>query len=149
MTKTVERKTDILLERLDQITNIETLKAYINDLDQQEIHIRACDFLNHMLSTSPLSRSDLIKNAEIDRTYGYQILQGKRIPGRNKLIALCLVMQLTLKQTQYALTINGNNILYAKHKRDAIIIFSINRKLSVIQTNDLLFESGVETLQSN
>jgi hypothetical protein len=37
--------------------------------------------------------------------------------------------------------------LYVKNKRDAIIIFALNKKLSMIELNELLFEEGCEILE--
>lgn len=88
----------------------------------------------------------MIQNAQIQRNYGYQILNGSKNPGRNKVIALSLALHFSLDETQRALTLSGENILYSKNKRDSILIFSIQKRLSVQQTNELLFEMNEATL---
>lgn len=86
--------------------------------------------------------AELIERAHLQRNYGYQILNGTKRPGRDKVIALCLALHLSFEETQRALTISKEGILYPKNLRDSVLIFSIHQKLSVMDTNALLDERG-------
>lgn len=55
-------------------------------------------------------------------------------------------MGLNLEETQRALSIAKEGKLYSKDKRDSILIYSINKKQTVLDTNNLLFEMGEELL---
>ncbi|MCH5348333.1 MAG: hypothetical protein J1E40_03345 [Oscillospiraceae bacterium] len=65
----------------------------------------------------------------MERSYGYQLLNGKRIPTRVQLIKLSFLLKLTLAETQKLLKIAEKEILYAKNMTDAKIIYSIEHKL--------------------
>lgn len=67
-----------------------------------------------------------------------QILNGTKTPGRDKVIALCLSLSLSLEDTQRALMLADAGALYIRRKRDSILIFSLQKGLSVMDTNILL-----------
>ena len=64
------------------------------------------------------------------------------MPSRNKLIAIAFGMHLSVDETQAMLKLSGYRKLYAKDARDAILLFSLNQKMNVEETNDLLYEYG-------
>lgn len=136
-----DKKTSELLNTLNSIDNYKSLKTYISkDLDVKELTIS--EYLVNLCNKKGISKSTLIANADIDRTYGYQILNGSKNPSRNNIVKLCLSLQLTLDETDRALTIAKEGKLYPKVIRDTFLIFAINNKLSVLDTNILLEENG-------
>ena len=141
----IDKKTSELLNTLNSIDNYKNLKTYISkDLDVKELTIS--EYLVNLCNKNNISKSTLIANADIDRTYGYQILNGSKNPSRNNIIKLCLSLQLTLDETDRALTIAKEGRLYPKVIRDTFLIFAINNKLSVLDTNILLEENGQDIL---
>lgn len=140
-----DKKTSELLSILNSIDNYKSLKNYIsNDLNARELTIS--EYLLNLCIEKNISKSTLILNADIDRTYGYQILNGSKNPSRNNIIKLCLALKLTLEEADRALTIAKEGKLYPKVIRDTFLIFAINNKLSVLDTNILLEENGQDTL---
>ncbi|WP_416906597.1 helix-turn-helix domain-containing protein [Paraclostridium sordellii] len=99
-----------------------------------------------MCKEKGISKSDLIKNAEIDRTYGYQILNGTKKPSRDKLLKLCISASLDIQESNKALKLGNVGQLYPKNPRDSIIIFGINKKLNLFQIDELLFNRNFDTL---
>lgn len=104
------------------------------------------DALCELVDKKGLSKSAVLKKAEINDIYGYQIFSGKRRPSRDKLIELCIGMELSLDEVQSLLKGSGFPALYPKFKRDSIIINCICEKKSVVETNDLLFDYGENLL---
>jgi hypothetical protein len=45
------------------------------------------------------------------------------------------------------LTIAGLGILYPKNKRDAIIMFAVNKGIGIMDTNELLYGMGADILE--
>lgn len=84
--------------------------------------------------------------SQIQRNYGYQILNGTKTPGRDKVIALCLSLSLSLEDTQRALMLANAGSLYARRKRDSILIFSLQKGLSVMDANILLTDFSEKPL---
>ena len=87
------------------------------------------------------------KKSGIDRTYIYQIMDGSKNPGRDKIIAIAIACEMTLAECQRALEISQEGILYAKSRRDSLIIYAINKKLTIMELNALLEEHGLPVLK--
>ena len=84
--------------------------------------------------------------ANLNETYGYQIFTGQRKPARDKVLRIAFAMALTLRETNRALTAAGASRLYAKDRRDAIIIFCLDRGCSLQKVNEELYRFGEETV---
>lgn len=140
-----EKPTDDLLKILKSANKKNDLKSYISsNLDES---LSLDEYLENKLADKGISKSQAIKNSNLDRTYGYEIFKGQKIIGREKLIAICIGIGLNLTETQRVLTIGKQKILYAKDARDSIIIFSINNNYSIMETNELLFEENFEPIK--
>jgi len=108
-------------------------------LEKQEfININISEYLNMLIEEKELVKSEVIKSSCLDRVYAYQILNGTRTPSRDKLIQFAFGMKLTLDETQTLLKYNGMAPLYAKNRRDSIILFAINERATVIELNIML-----------
>ena len=85
------------------------------------------------------STAELIRKSGIERTYVYQILNGrKRNPSKDKILRLCLAAGCTLNETIRALEIADTPGLYARNKRDMILVYAIQNGLSADDANLLL-----------
>lgn len=104
------------------------------------------DYINEILLEKDLEKSDIIRDAQIPRTYAYQIFQGSKQAGRDKILQLAIAMKLNLEETNRLLTVAHHNHLYAKQQQDAILIFGISKQYSLIQINELLDEFHHELL---
>ena len=60
------------------------------------------------------------------------------MPGRNIILRICLCMSATLTETNQLLRLAHQGPLYAKVRRDAAIIFAIEKRFTMQQTNDFL-----------
>jgi hypothetical protein len=135
-----QKTTDELLHLLSSIDTEEELKEYTGHLNDMFCYHSFAEYLNDKILENGMSAASIIRDAQIQRTYGYQILNGTKNPGRDKVIAFSLALHLSLDDTQRALVLSGESILYSKDRRDSILIFSVQRKLSVQQANELLFD---------
>lgn len=134
------KNTNELMKLLSSTKNVTELKQYTDFLSGSELPITFPEYLNTQMASHHLAASELIREAHLQRNYGYQILDGKRNPSRDKVIALCLALHLNITDTQRALNISQNGQLYSKSRRDSILIFAIEKNLSVMDANELLFE---------
>lgn len=141
-----EKTTDELNHILKSCTTLSHLEAALTELPEKERLTLKC-YLEELLETKGLNKADVIREANIARTYGYQIFQGERLASRDKLIALSAAMHLTLQECNRLLTIAKAGILYSKNRRDAILIFGLERELSLIDINELLHEMGEDVLE--
>lgn len=51
------------------------------------------DYINEILLEKDLEKSDIIRDAQIPRTYAYQIFQGSKQAGRDKILQLAIAMK--------------------------------------------------------
>lgn len=126
----------------------EQLKHASRDqLDQliSNIHSRTfTEELEHLMNEKKMNKSSLLSKTLLDKNYGYQILQGTRQPSKDKVIQLCLALSCNLEDTNRLLILSNNPILYSKNKKDALFIFALSNKLTVMETNELIYSNGYE-----
>lgn len=91
-----------------------------------QLHI----LLNEYLAIKGITKAGVIRRLNIDRNYGYQVFNGKRIPTRNLLIRLALMFELDIEQTDYLLKIAGKPMLYVRNVVDARIFYAIKHRMS-------------------
>ncbi|MDE7360523.1 MAG: helix-turn-helix domain-containing protein [Oscillospiraceae bacterium] len=138
-----ERSTDELLNEIKQTHEIEKfIKNNSGEFTDKPLH----EMLNEIIADRKLKKSEVIKGSGLNRVYAYQILSGKKMPSRDKLIAFCFGLQLDVDETNSLLKSAGLPVLYARNKRDSIIIYAINSGKSVFITNNLLFENKFDIL---
>ncbi len=117
--------------------------------DAHEItHRSLSDYLGELLECKGLKRSQVVRDAGLNETFGYQIFKGQRNPSRDKVLCLALAMGCSLVETGRLLKAAGANELYCKDRRDAIIIFGIDRGLGLQEIDGELYRFGEKTLGS-
>lgn len=104
------------------------------------------EYLQALLDEKDLRRIDVIRGADLNETFGYQIFMGQRKPSRNKILQIALAMGLTLKEANRLLQAGEVNTLYCKDRRDAIILFCIEKGYSLHKTNEELYRFGEDTI---
>ncbi|SCW53846.1 Helix-turn-helix [Ruminococcaceae bacterium YRB3002] len=95
-------------------------------------------YINNILLERDWSIADLQRRSCIARTYMYQIMDGTRNPGRDKVILIALALEIDVTETMRLLKLTSNPVLYPKNRRDAILIYALNNKLTVADCNRLL-----------
>ena len=130
-------------ELLNELLDAPSIDGYIKEHDFAAPSLS--EYLKQLLEEKGLERSRVVRMADLNETFGYQIFTGARHPSRNKL-QLAFAMALTLKEANRALTAAGANVLNCKNRRDAIIIFCIDRGCSLQKVNEELYRFGEETV---
>ena len=104
------------------------------------------ELLNAFLEEKGLARADVIRAAALNETFGYQIFMGQRNPSRNKVLQIAFAMRLNLRETNCILRAAGASDLYCKNRRDAIIIFCLDKGYRLQKTNEELYRFDEETI---
>ena len=138
-----EPLTEELLERL---LSSATPEAYLADAHLTDDDLPT--YLRRMLDDRGMARAEAIRRSGVNTTFGYQIFQGTRRPGRDHAIMLALGIGCDLRQTQRLLRLAGVSELWCKNRRDAIIIFCVEHGYSRTETDDELWRLGERTLLS-
>lgn len=104
------------------------------------------DYLQQLLDEKGLERVSVVRKAGLNETFGYQIFMGSRNASRNKVLQLAFAMDLSLKEANRLLQAAGVNELYCKDRRDAIIIFCLDRGYTLQKTDEELYRFGEDTV---
>lgn len=133
-------KNTLTSEILELLNKAEDIELFTKEHTDCFGDLTLAGYLEHLMETKGLKKSQVIKASGLNESFAYQIFAGYKNPSRDKLLSLAIGMQLTLTECQRFLKLAGVSELYAKNRRDAIIIFGLNKGLSIFQINDILFD---------
>lgn len=105
-------------------------------------------YMDELLAGKGLKRQEVLLRADLPQKYGYKLLTGEsHTTDRDKLLRICLALELNLKQTQRALRLYGMSELYPKNARDVLLIAAIGRRQwDIHELSRELMEAGLEPL---
>ena len=133
---TNEANTDELMKILKDADNTQVLESYLTDINGVRTDFKTV--INNILLERDISIADLQRKSCVARTYIYQIMDGTRNPGRDKAISIAIALEVSVDDANRLLKLSNNSILYPKNRRDAIVIYCLNNKMSVSDCNRLL-----------
>lgn len=140
----MKKSTDELLKTLKRTTSISSyLSQEQENFKTFPLHL----YLEKIFTEKNISPSQCIHHSGLDRTYCYQIFSGRKLPSRDKTLALCFGLTLDIEETQLLLKSTGYTQLYPRNERDSIIIFALQRNLSILEANELLMDWGYKILE--
>ena len=131
-------------ELLDELLGAPSLEGYLEENKPGSRTL--AEYLQQLLDEKGLERSRVVRMADLNDTFGYQIFKGTRHPSRDKVLQIAFAMALTLRETNRALTAAGVSELYCKDRRDAISIFCLDRGCSLQKVNEELYRFGERTI---
>lgn len=95
-----------------------------------------CSVIIGYMDEKNITRAELIRRLDIDRNYGYQLLNGTRTPTRNHIIQIGLLLELDIDQLQRILKTANKKPLYVRDLFDARVFYAVKHKMN--------FEKAVE-----
>ncbi len=104
------------------------------------------EYLSALLEARGLTVREAIRACNLDRNYGYQLFNGTRRPTRNTLLMLALALHLPEAEAQRLLKIGARQVLYARNRRDAAVLYALNHDLGLEGADELLCSLGEEGL---
>lgn len=135
------------MELLELLKASPTISDFIEKTADELIEtIPLYQYLDMMIEEKQLKKSEVIKRSGLDRGYVYDIFAGKKIPSRDKVLAICFAMELSEEEVQRLLKYTGYPQLYARIERESIILFALQHQLKITDVNELLYEMNYEYL---
>jgi cyanate lyase len=131
-------------ELLNQITHSASPESFLGVDPGVERDLPA--YLSQMLEEKGMRKSEVIRTAGLNETFGYQIFSGQRGASRDKVISIGFALGLNLQEMQRLLYNADKASLYSKNRRDAIIIFCASHGYSLMKTDEELYRFGEETI---
>lgn len=87
------------------------------------------EYVIERLKERNIKRSVLIRVLNVDRNYGYQILNGTRVPTREQIIHIALFLGLDYPSAQKMLTLAKRDCLYVRRREDVRIVHCLEHHL--------------------
>ena len=135
--------TNTLMKRLFKSADLETY------LEGNESNLHSPDFytlLKQACEKRNMLPAQAIERSQIERTYGHQLFNGTRRPSRDKVLQLALGLGLSVDETQRLLRAAGKSPLYPRLKRDAVILYALQKKLPILTVQENLTKYGLTLL---
>ena len=138
-----EKSTDDLLEVLKR----DTLDDAIGKIKSEQLNITLKQYIDKLIAERNIKPADAHKRSGLNKSYFHALINGtKTNPSRDVLIRMCFGFEMSLDEAQKFLKTFGAAMLYARNRRDSIIIHALDNKLSVIECNDNLGDYGEKIL---
>ena len=143
------KTTDDLHRFLNQVRTPDELNEYLAAIRSEAATLSLSNYLNEIMHDKCLLLRNVVAESNLEQHYAYQIINGnKQNPSRIKVLALCIACHMTLSETQHALGISQNGILYPRSSFDAIIIYNLNiGNWSVVNINEQLHAEGLALIE--
>lgn len=105
------------------------------------------NFWSNLIEEKKYSKSNIINKSDFSYCYFYDVINGRKMPTKDKVVRLALAMKMTVDECQQALKVSGRSALYPKIRRDSVLIYAIEQKMTIMQCNSLLEKYGEEELK--
>jgi hypothetical protein len=129
------------------LENAASFGDFAAEMNEEFLAAEVARDLQELIGARHVKKRDLFIDANINETYGYEILNGKRYPSRDVLLSLFLSLHLTVDEVNRFLRTHGYAPLYVRKKADAAVVYCLKHGWSVMQCNELLYENGLPLLR--
>ena len=105
-------------------------------------------YVRDLIAEKGMTQVDVAYKAGFSKSYGIKIIQGDTtINKKDAVLRVCIAAHFTLKETNRALKLCSLPPLYAKYKRDFVLMVAINEgKKTVEEVDEILEENDLEKL---
>ncbi len=139
----IEKNTEWMKNKLLESDDISSVIEAATDIFvERSFAVR----INQILEEKGLSKSDVTKGSGLSTAYIYELFNGYKKPTRDRCILLGFGLKTSYSEIQELLKLCDLRELYPKKKREAVIIFCLNKKMSITETDGMLFELNEATL---
>ena len=129
-----------------QIKETDSFDKFWEKYKEHIVDLPLSEYLNRLRKEKKLKRSEVVVRTGLDRGYVYEIFAGKKKPSRDKLITIAFGMKLSEEETQEMLRLSGHRELWTKDERDDLLLFAIQRGMSLEEVHAELERYGLDPL---
>lgn len=135
-----------LLSELMSLKDLENLSKFLEDNKKSLDSYNALRFFESCwIKYGFVTQAQVIKRSELGHN-AYHYLDGRKKLTRNRAICLSLAVGMDINETNTFLQYLGLAQLYVRNSRDVMLIYAINQKMSVHDTNTMLYEADLDVL---
>ena len=115
-------------------------EEYQEQLVLDNPHPEFAAYLETLMERRGVSRARLIRVLNVDRVYGYQLLNGIRRMKRDQILQCGLYLGLDLEELDRLLRLGEREKLYVKDPHDARVVFAISRKMNFERARSFIWQ---------
>lgn len=131
---------------LNQLDGDKTFTEIFKENKESFSYKTVGEYILEEIENRNTTKAKIIKISGINKRFFFDIMSSKKRPSRRYIIRIFLALELDLKDVQWYLKACDYPQLYAREKRDAVIIYCINHSLPVPECNTMLNKVGLENL---
>ena len=142
----MQKSTEMLI---NEIKTTDRIESFISENTEEIQELSLSEYLRELLQKYNLEKSDVFKRAGMaDTNYGYELFRNDvKKASRDKLIRICIGFPLSVEEAQKVLRYGKVRPLYPRDERDAYILFGLNKKYTLEELNDLLYEHNLDIFE--
>lgn len=142
-----KKSTHDLLEDMKRTRDYDSFCEVNKGEFAQEGQMKIGRALSALLEEKGIEKRVAVKRSGLMDKYAYQIFSDTKHPSRDKVLALCIGMQLSVERVQELLRVTGYPLLYPRIKRDSIIMYGMENGYDIISINNELMEYGFQIIE--
>lgn len=117
----------------------ESIEDYL-EKNQDDVKLSPFHYeLRKLLHSAQVEANALYKHVDLDQSYCYQLLSGKRKPSRDTVMRISLALQLDLAAANTLLKVAGHQPFYARNPKDATVMHALVKGMSLQDLNEKLW----------
>ena len=120
--------------------------SYIRKNESCFVSRSVTELLTEFYERRNMTKSQLARKSNMSEVYLHQVFAGRRKPSRNKILCMCIGMELSIEDTQRLLKEAAYAQLYPRIRREAIIYHGIVHHTPLDEINAKLFEADEKAL---
>ena len=123
-----------------------SLEQFLQRNESAYLNTGFSDYLGAWCRAHQEVPEQLIRRANLEKSFGHQLFSGKRKPSRDTVIQLAFAMKASLTEAQEMLKIARKSPLYPRIKRDTVIIYCLHNHISLVETEIILEDLNLPIL---
>lgn len=135
-----EKSTDEFENDLKEMKDKDELNGHLAQLDK----IEAGRYLQRLMDEKGISVNQLVHCINTSHSNLYKFMSGEKNGSRDLIIRVACAIGMSVEETNCLLKYAGFRHLYAKDKRDSLILYGLERKMSVNEIEELLVEHEID-----
>lgn len=132
------------METKDIEKELDKSTTFSEDLIDNNAPPKLHELLNKYIEEKNMTKAEVIRKLNIDRNYGYWILNGTRKPTRNCLIQMSLILGLDVEQINYLMKLANKSPLYVRNPVDAKVFYAVKHNMDYLDAVDFIWGGTVK-----
>lgn len=123
---------------------------YLSEKETRNLPENLSQKAKYLISQDGKKKEDIFRETGLSRDYLYKVLRGeKKIRERDYILAICFAAHLDLFDAGLMLCMYDLGKLQLSNERDVLLIYALNSKTGLEETNNLLLSAGFHKIRTS